>query len=147
MADEFLSIYDRPSKIIDAEPAAGGNVILLEQEIANLKAGERIKVHGWMVVDALGALVGLTANIGYTDDRGVRNSVIWPKPSIQFWDGGNVWRRNGEHHKMLSPVGHYVSRKAQAEVTFRLLLSVYCSVPAGRQVNVQSCGMTFERFP
>ena len=146
MSIEFASIIERPNKIIEASPTAADNVTLLEKTVDDVKAGERIKVHGWMVVDAMGQLVGLTAHIGYTDFRGTRTSVIWPNPFVHFWDAGNVWRRNGEHHKVFNPTGHYISQRDQDRVTFTLLLNVYCSVPEGREVNVQSCGMTFERY-
>lgn len=143
---DFDSIFASPRKVIPSSGNAGEPVTLIRKAVLNAAKGERIKVQGWAQVDALDDLIGTTLHIGYKDVTGAVVTVRWKAPSIHLWDGGNVWRAKGEHHKVLFPVGHYVSPAAQRSVVFCLLLNVYSTSPTPLRAQVNDCGMTFERF-
>lgn len=144
---DFCSVFLSPKKVIPSSRAADAPVVLISKAITNIAKGERIKVQGWAQVDALEDLIGTTLHIGYKDVTGEVGAVRWKAPSIHIWDGGNVWRARGEHHKVLFPVGHYVSPAVQRSVVFSLLLNVYSTSPTPLRAQVNDCAMMFERFP
>lgn len=143
----FEYVAETPKQVIPASLTASDRVVIAEKTLLNVAEGERICASAWALVDANAGLIGTTMGLAFFDARYPNGywQVRWPAPSVHKWGGGNVKRADGEHHKILTAEGNYISPKAQRRVTFKLWLAVYSTSPAGLSGTVQDAVITFER--
>lgn len=145
----FYSDFVHSGLVIPASRQANANpVMLVEIEVFDVRAGERLKVEGFAQVDAVSELIGNNVQIAYTDSNGPNFSGRWPLPSIHFWATGNVWRRTpAEHHKSQMPKGQYIAAQDHAMVTFTLFANIYSSSLVPYDATINDAGMWIERYP
>lgn len=144
---EFYSDFVRPGLTIPSSRQANANpVVLVEIEVFDVRAGERLKAEGFAQIDAVSELIGNNLQIAYTDSSGPNFTGRWPLPSIHFWATGNVWRTKGEHHKAHRPAGNYIAARDEAMVTLTLFANIYSTSLTDLYATINDAGMWIERY-